>query len=149
MIKTLACYPIALLALLLMACEPGDQSAITRAAGHDALTAEGAVEFVTRAEQELEVLAQEADQEPAEEPAPPAGKAGLLDGTAILHERYSCSTPEQNVRGIMNKDRLYKRQGLPSLTDEAEKKLGFVCLVGAGPGDVDLITVRGLRARDS
>jgi peptidyl-dipeptidase A len=62
MIKTLACYPIALLALLLMACEPGDQSAVTRAAGHDVLTAEGAIEFVTRAEQELEVLAQEAER---------------------------------------------------------------------------------------
>ena len=66
-IKTLARFstaylPTALLALMLFACEPADQSADTRADASEALTAESAVEFVAHAEQELAELAQESER---------------------------------------------------------------------------------------
>jgi len=53
---------IVLVTLLLIACGPADQSAATQAGDSEALTAESAVEFVARAEQELADLAQEAER---------------------------------------------------------------------------------------
>lgn len=44
-----------------------------------------------------------------------------------------------------NKHRLHNRQGLPQLTEIGKKIQGRVVLVGAGPGDLGLITVRGMQ----
>jgi len=62
MIKILSRYFVMLLPLLLIACEQMDDVTITVTAEADSLTAEGAVEFIARSEEQLSELGQEAER---------------------------------------------------------------------------------------